>query len=52
MKKKDDKIVIAEETDAIDSYFDCVTACSITDAGVECITQCVSTHLKGEETHD
>ena len=52
MKKKEDELVIADETDAIDSYFKCVTACSITDASVECITQCVSTHLKGEESND
>jgi len=37
-----------EEQDAIDSYFECVTACSIEDEGVECVTKCVEVHLKSE----
>lgn len=35
-----------QERDAIDSYFECVTACSLNEAGVECITNCVEVHLK------
>ena len=37
-----------EENDAIDSYFECVTACSIEDKGVECLTRCVEVHLKSD----
>ena len=35
-----------DERDPIDSYFECVTACSIEEEGVECITNCVELHLK------
>ena len=38
----------SDERDAIDSYFECVTACSIEDEGVECVTRCVEVHLKSE----
>ena len=37
-----------EGSDAIDSYFDCVTACSIDEEGVECFTKCVEVHLKSD----
>ncbi len=37
-----------EDHDAIDSYFECITACSVDDEGVECITRCVERHLKEE----
>ena len=37
-----------EEIDAIDSYFECVTACSIDGQGVDCVTRCVEVHLKSE----
>tara|TARA_Y100001968_G_scaffold32416_3_gene24971 strand:- start:1173 stop:1325 length:153 start_codon:yes stop_codon:yes gene_type:complete len=37
-----------EPKDAIDSYFDCVTACSIEEQGVECVTRCVEVHLKAD----
>ena len=34
-------------TDTIDSYFECISECSIVDDHQECITQCVEVHLKG-----
>ena len=34
------------EHDAIDEYFECITACSIGDDGMQCITQCIEVHLK------
>ena len=34
--------------DAIEEYFECITACSISDDGMHCITQCVDVHLKKE----
>ena len=37
------------EIDSIDSYFECVTACSLSGEEVECITRCVEVHLKGED---
>ncbi len=36
------------EHDAIDDYFECITACSIGNEGMHCITQCVEVHLKKE----
>ncbi len=36
------------ETDAIDEYFECITACSLTDQGINCLTQCIDVHLKKE----
>ncbi len=32
--------------DAIDSYFECITACSVEGEGMECVTRCVEVHLK------
>ena len=37
--------IIPEDT--IDSYFECISECSILDGHQECITQCVEVHLKG-----
>ena len=37
-----------ERRDALDSYFECITACSLDEAGVECVTRCVDIHLKEE----
>ena len=48
MVAKQNKINDRDELDDIDSYFECVTACSIGEQGVECVTQCVETHLKGD----
>ncbi len=36
------------ERDAIDEYFKCITACSIDNEGMQCITQCIEVHLKNE----
>ena len=36
------------DNDAIDDYFECITACSIGNEGMQCITQCVEVHLKNE----
>tara|TARA_B100000700_G_C14963496_1_gene817722 strand:+ start:1008 stop:1160 length:153 start_codon:yes stop_codon:yes gene_type:complete len=35
-----------EDNDSIDSYFECITACSLDESGVECLTKCVEVHLK------
>ena len=33
--------------DTIDSYFECISECSISDGLQECVTRCVEVHLKG-----
>ncbi len=33
--------------DSINSYFECITECSIVDGHQECITRCLEIHLKG-----
>ena len=33
--------------DSIDSYFECITECSIVDGHEECVTRCLEIHLKG-----
>ena len=36
------------ENDSINSYFECITECSIVEGHQECITRCLEIHLKGE----
>ena len=36
-----------KERDEINSYFECITECSIVDGHRECITRCLEIHLKG-----
>ncbi|WP_320664573.1 hypothetical protein [Prochlorococcus sp. MIT 1223] len=43
-------ILDKDDMDSIDSYFECVTACSIEDKGIECISECVEVHLKSENS--
>tara|TARA_Y100001968_G_scaffold298007_1_gene307558 strand:+ start:15989 stop:16138 length:150 start_codon:yes stop_codon:yes gene_type:complete len=39
----------SNQMDAIDSYFECITACSLDEEGIECTTRCLEIHLKEEE---
>lgn len=48
MSSKSNYLVSFKEFDAIESYFQCVTACSLSEEGVECLTQCVVTHIREE----
>ncbi len=48
MSIKLDHNSLFEEADAVDSYFECITACSLGDEGVDCVTKCVEVHLKSE----
>ena len=50
MTIKDSFIIQEEEIehDAIDDYFECITACSIDNEGMHCITKCVEFHMKNE----
>ena len=49
MHKSANDLLQVEKRDAIDSYFECVTACSLGGEEVECVTRCVEVHLKGED---
>ena len=40
------------EIDSINSYFECITECSIIDGHQECITRCLEIHLKGGEQNE
>ena len=33
--------------DSIDSYFECISECSIVNGHQECVTRCIEIHLKG-----
>ena len=46
MANSAENFTLREETDAIDSYFHCITACSLDDQGMDCVTRCVEVHLK------
>ena len=48
MQKSQKQIKSLENKDAIDSYFECITSCSLNGDGVECLTRCVVVHLKQE----
>ena len=41
-----------QEMDSIDSYFECITECSIVDGHQECITRCLEIHLKGGDQNE
>ncbi len=41
-----DHMSVVEENDAVDSYFECITACSLGDEGVDCVTKCLEVLLK------
>ena len=40
------------EIDSINSYFECITECSIVNGHQECITRCLEIHLKGENQNE
>ena len=48
IKNQSSQLDVIIERDAIDEYFECITACSIDNEGMQCITQCVEVHLKNE----
>ena len=35
-----------KDSDALESFFDCITSCSINSEGVDCITACYVKHLE------
>ena len=42
----------SNEKDIIDSYFECITECSLVNGHQECITRCVEIHLKGDNKNE
>ena len=40
------------EIDSINSYFECITECSVVDGHQECITRCLEIHLKGDDQNE
>ena len=47
MRSSDFSRTQTAEMDSINSYFECITECSIVDGHQECITRCLEIHLKG-----
>jgi len=43
--KIDYQLESIDERDVLDAYFECVTACSLSDEGIECMTRCVEVYL-------
>ncbi len=41
-----DQFCLGDEVDPIDSYFECITSCSIGDEGRDCVSHCIEIHLK------
>ena len=39
---------LVQSWDAVETYFECITTCSLDGEGVECLTRCVEVHLKKE----
>ena len=40
------------QIDSINSYFECITECSIVDGHQECVSRCIEIHLKGVEQYE
>ena len=38
-----------KDTDALESFFECITSCSINSEGVDCTTACYTKHLDERE---
>ena len=52
MKNSFDSTNQNTEIDSINSYFECITECSIVDGHQECITRCLEVHLKGGDQNE
>ena len=35
-----------KDTDALESFFECITSCSINSEGIDCTTACYTKHLE------
>ena len=52
MKDSDFSTTKNTQIDSINSYFECITECSIVDGHKECITRCLEIHLKGGKQNE
>ncbi len=43
---KNDVYSNIKDSDALESFFDCITSCSINSEGVDCTTTCYVKHLE------
>ena len=43
---KKDIYLNIKDSDALESFFDCITSCSINSEGVDCTTACYVNHLQ------
>ena len=43
---KKDIVSNLKDSDAIESFFECITSCSINSEGVDCATACYTKHLE------
>ena len=43
---KNDIYTNMKESDALESFFECITSCSINSEGVDCTTACYMKHLE------
>ncbi len=34
------------ESDSVDSYFECISSCGLDEEGSDCVTRCIEVHLK------
>ncbi len=50
MDESDSYNSVHGDSDAVDSYFECITSCSLEEEEVECVTRCVEVHLKEESS--
>ena len=50
--KQNTEIDSIDSIDSINSYFECITECSIVDGHKECITRCLEIHLKGDDQNE
>ena len=41
-----DQYVPVDESDSVDSYFECITSCGLDEEGSDCVTRCIEVHLK------
>ena len=49
MHTNQDSLRLLEDRDAIDEFYECMTACSLGDEDMECLTECIQVHLKEED---
>ncbi len=41
-----EQLAFVDENDSVDSYFECITSCSLGEEGNACVARCVEVHLK------